>query len=195
MKKKIFTYTSALCIALSPNLALAQDKAEKKEGAETTEKTEAAKADVEVTIEGNDTMQYDVKEFSAKAGQTVKLTFKNVGKLPKAAMGHNIVILKKGTDMAGFATKAMSGGAAKDYMPPDEESMSKILAHTKLLGPGEEEVLTFTAPEAGEYDYLCTFPGHYAVMKGKMKVEAAADKKEEAGEKKEEAGKKMEEAK
>ncbi|MDE0837988.1 MAG: plastocyanin/azurin family copper-binding protein [Kiritimatiellae bacterium] len=39
-----------------------------------------------------------------------------------------------------------------------------------MLGPGEEDVVTFTAPAAGTYNYLCTFPGHYAVMNGVMTV-------------------------
>ena len=51
----------------------------------------------EITISGNDTMQFDVKNFEVTSGKDVKLTFKNVGKLPKIAMGHNLVILKKGS--------------------------------------------------------------------------------------------------
>lgn len=181
MKKTIATYATALLVALSASLATAQDKdKEKKEDPKKPAEKGEKKADVEVTIEGNDTMQYDKKEFTAKAGDTVKLTFKNVGKLPKAAMGHNVVILTKGTDMTAFATKAM-GAAANDYIPQDKETKAKILANTKLLGPGEEETITFTAPDAGEYDYICTFPGHFAVMKGKMKIEAKKkdDKKKE----------------
>ena len=49
-----------------------------------------------VTITGNDTMQFDTKEFTVETGGKVELEFKNIGKLPKIAMGHNLVILKKG---------------------------------------------------------------------------------------------------
>ena len=49
----------------------------------------------EVTITGNDTMQFDVKNFETKAGTKIKLTLKNVGQVPKIAMGHNLVVLKK----------------------------------------------------------------------------------------------------
>ena len=49
----------------------------------------------EITISGNDTMQFDVKNFEVTARNDVKITFKNVGKLPKIAMGHNLVLLKK----------------------------------------------------------------------------------------------------
>ena len=49
----------------------------------------------EIVITGNDTMQFDLKAFEVKAGEKVSLTLKNTGKLPKIAMGHNLVLLKK----------------------------------------------------------------------------------------------------
>jgi azurin len=127
----------------------------------------AMAADVAVTITGNDTMQFDKKAFKVSAGDVVTLTFKNVGKLPIVAMGHNLVILNAGEVIAPFAIAAMTQ-KANDYIPP--AMADKILAKSKLLGPGEEDVLTFTAPAAGTYNYLCTFPGHYAVMNGVMTV-------------------------
>jgi azurin len=47
-----------------------------------------------------------------------------------------------------------------------------VLAHTKLLGPAETDTVTFTAPYvAGDYLYLCSFPGHYSQgTKGFMTV-------------------------
>ena len=59
--------------------------------------------------------------------------------------------------------------AAPNYMPKD---MSKVIAHnTKVLGPGESETVDFTAPTTpGEYPYICTFPGHFATMRGKLIV-------------------------
>ena len=46
-----------------------------------------------------------------------------------------------------------------------------MIASTRLLGPGESEVVIFKAPnETGEYEYVCTFPGHFAMMRGKMIV-------------------------
>ena len=52
-------------------------------------------ADQKITISGNDLMQFDIKEFSVTAGEKVELEFKNIGKMPKIAMGHNLVILKQ----------------------------------------------------------------------------------------------------
>jgi azurin len=127
----------------------------------------AAAGDVlEVTITASDAMQYDKLEISAKAGQKVKLTLKHGGTLAKNVMGHNWVLLAAGTDLAKF-TGAAATAAATEYIPADK---SAILAHTKLVGGGESVTIEFTAPAAGTYDYLCSYPGHYAVMKGKFKV-------------------------
>lgn len=124
-----------------------------------------------VTIESSDLMQFDVKEFKVKAGSKVKLVFKHVGKLPKTSMGHNVVILKKGLKAVQSGSLFMRGGSpANDYVP--ESQKQNVVAHTKLIGGGEQDTIEFTAPvEAGIYEYLCTFPGHFAIMNGKMIVE------------------------
>lgn len=124
----------------------------------------------EVTITANDQMKYDVTAFEVKAGQKVTLTFKNIGTLPKTAMGHNFVLLKQGTDVTTFANAAMAH-AAEGYIPPDMVGMAGVIAFTKLLGPGESDTITFNAPVEGVYDYICTFPGHVILgMRGKMTV-------------------------
>ncbi|MCP9291944.1 azurin [Gracilimonas sp. CAU 1638] len=122
---------------------------------------------VEVTIESNDRMQFDLSEIKVEAGQTVVLTLKHVGKLPKAAMGHNWVLLKQGVDIQTFGAAA-SKAAGNEYIP---EGTDDVIVHTKLIGGGQETTIEFTAPEAGTYDYICSFPGHYALMKGKLIVE------------------------
>lgn len=122
-----------------------------------------------ITITGNDTMQFDLKSFEVKAGEKVELTFKNVGKIPKIAMGHNLVVLKKGISAVAFGQKAMGAGANATNALPDSVKGDTIAA-TKLLGPDETETISFTAPEAGDYEYVCTFPGHFALMRGTMKV-------------------------
>ena len=124
----------------------------------------------EVTITGNDTMQFDVKNFETKAGTKIKLTLKNVGQVPKIAMGHNLVVLKKGITAVAFGQKALGAGAnATNALP--KSLMGDVIAATKLLGPAESETIEFTAPEEpGSYEYVCTFPGHFALMRGTMTV-------------------------
>ena len=121
-----------------------------------------------VALEGNDMMQFNAKTITVPAGSTVKLTLTHTGKQPKAVMGHNFVLLAKGTDYDAF-TKAAIAAKDSDHIPGDMKS--SILAHTKLIGGGETDTIEFAAPEKGEYQFLCSFPGHNALMKGTLIVE------------------------
>jgi azurin len=126
----------------------------------------------EVTIQADDKMRYDMTAFDASPGQKIAVTIKNIGTTPKFSMGHNFVLLDRtintGNVQASFLDKA-SMEASHDYVPPGDKN---VLAHSKLLGPGESEVVTFNAPYIpGEYLYLCSFPGHYSQgTKGFMTV-------------------------
>lgn len=128
-----------------------------------------ASANGAITITGNDQMKFSPTEFEVKAGSEVEVVFRNIGSMPKESMGHNLVIIEKGGDALAFATAAMSH-PDKEHIPPEQED--QVIAHTKILGPGEEETLTFTAPdETGDYPFLCSFPGHAAAgMVGTMTV-------------------------
>ncbi|MDA8453444.1 azurin [Acidovorax sp. GBBC 3334] len=125
-------------------------------------------ADCAVEIEGNDAMQFNKAAISVPQSCkqfTVKL--KHVGKLPKTAMGHNWV-LSKAADQQPVVTDGIAAGAAKDYVAAGDK---RVLAHTKLLGGGESDAVTFStsALKAGEtYAYFCSFPGHAALMKGTL---------------------------
>ena len=123
-----------------------------------------------IEMTGSDRMKYNLEAFSVPAGSLVKLKFRNIGKMPKAAMGHNVVFLKMGVDSGAFATAA-AAARDSDYIPA--ELADQILANTKLLGPGESEIIEFTAPSAsGDYEFLCSFPAHlFAGMRGVMTVE------------------------
>ena len=83
-------------------------------------------------------------------------------------MGHNFVLLKPGTDITAFSISASDAGEAADWIP---DGGSAVIAHTKMLGGGETASVTFMAPEAGSYDFICSFPGHSAMMRGKFIVE------------------------
>lgn len=112
---------------------------------------------------------YNTKELKAKAGQKVKLTFSNTG--AAVPQPHNVCIGKAGSKdrLLAAAMQMMTdpNGMTKGYIPDSPD----LLAHSKLLQPGSSETIEFTAPPAGEYPYLCTFPGHSMLMNGVLKVE------------------------
>jgi len=112
-------------------------------------------------------LMFTETQFTVKAGQAVKLTFTN----PDATQ-HNLVIVEPGAlEEVGIAGNEMAkdpSGLSKGFIPQSK----KILHHTQLIGPDKGEVLRFNAPKKrGVYPYLCTFPGHWIVMKGEMVVE------------------------
>ena len=161
-----------MLLTITGTLLVSCNKTEKEVVVDTPVETEAVTPDVakqdtiKITLNGNDKMQYDLSEIDVYEGQTVVLTLNHTGTMPMASMGHNFVLLKNGTDLEKFEAEAAK--AQKDgYIPTDT---SEIIAHTKLLGGGESDTITFQAPEKGTYDFLCSFPGHYSMMKGKFNV-------------------------
>ena len=121
----------------------------------------------EIILTGNDQMRFNLKEIKVNAGDEVKLTLKHVGKLGIQAMGHNFVLLKPGVKINDFAQKAVDA-KGNDYIP---ENTDDVIVHTKLIGGGEQTTITFDAPKKGVYDFICSFPGHVALMQGKFIVE------------------------
>ena len=126
-----------------------------------------AKGVANVTITSNDGMRFDVRKINVSSGQKVRVTLTHTGKLDKRIMGHNVVFLTNGVKPSAFAVKA-AAARDNDYIP---EGTTEVIAHTKMIGGGETTVIEFIAPEAGTYNYICSFPGHYAMMKGKLIVE------------------------
>ncbi len=121
----------------------------------------------EVYLTGNDKMKYNKTEIRVEEGDKVVLTFEHVGTMSVETMGHNFVLLKKGTDVQEFGQKAAEA-QDNNYIPEDTEA---IIVHTEMLGGGEKTEITFQAPEKGKYDYVCSFPGHLALMRGVFVVE------------------------
>lgn len=169
MKKLILVFAAALAISCGNNKK--EENPEMKIGTNVEESTPAETTDnnvAEVTITGNDQMKYDKSEIHVKAGQKVRLTLKHVGKMAKNVMGHNWTLLTQDADMAAVG-QASATAEATDYIPADMKD--KIIVHTKMLGGGESDTIEFDAPAPGTYTFMCTFPGHYALMNGKFIVE------------------------
>jgi azurin len=113
-------------------------------------------------------MKYDISEFVVEAGRQVELVLENVD-----FMQHNLVIVKPGQkEKVGEAADKLAAdpqGAQQQYIP----KMGEVLFATALVNPEQTVTLRFTAPsEAGEYPFICTFPGHWRIMQGVMKVVA-----------------------
>ncbi|HET7314807.1 plastocyanin/azurin family copper-binding protein [Salinisphaera sp.] len=122
-----------------------------------------------ITIVGRNDLRFSKDHITVAPGQKITVKLVNKSHLPASAMSHNWVLLKSGTDAGAFDNAAQSA-ANNDYMP---KSMSdRIIAHTDMVGGGHSDSVTFTAPsKPGDYEYICTFPGHFrAGMKGTLTV-------------------------
>ena len=111
-------------------------------------------------------MQYDIKEIRAKPGEVLEITLENGD-----TMQHNLLIVAPGK-MAevGVAADRMGEtpeGKACQFVPKS----AAVLAVMGLVDPGKTGTLRFTVPEKpGTYNYVCTYPGHWRMMNGKLKV-------------------------
>jgi azurin len=123
-----------------------------------------------LAISGNDLIQYDKKELSVAADCTqVEVTLTHTGKLPREAMGHNWVLVKAG-DVEAVANDGAAAGLQNNYLKPGD---TRVIAHTKTIGGGQSDSVTFPLSklEKGQsYMYLCSFPGHNALMHGTFKI-------------------------
>src|SRR6056297_51116 len=105
-------------------------------------------------------MRYEVESITASPGEELRIELTTVSNLPPTAMSHNFVLLTADADTDEFARRSLMV-SENDYIEP--ELTDWIIAHTEMLGNGETDSITFTVPEEpGEYDFICSFPGHYA---------------------------------
>ena len=125
-------------------------------------------AECAVTVDSTDQMSYNTKEIVIdKSCKTFTVNLTHSGSLPKNVMGHNWV-LSKTADMAGVATDGMAAGLDKNYL---KDGDTRIIAHTKIIGAGEKDSVTFYVSKlnpAETYEFFCTFPGHNSMMKGSV---------------------------
>lgn len=120
--------------------------------------------DQTITITPEPGLTFDKTSFQVPAGAKVKLVFNN-----DDDMLHNLVITLPG-QLQAVAEAAMDlglSGQEENYVPASND----VLFYTEILQPETSQTVYFTAPEkAGDYDYVCTFPGHWQSMQGTMKV-------------------------
>lgn len=123
-----------------------------------------------VKIKANDAMQYDIKTATVSASCpaiTIELT--HTGKMPVAAMGHNVVVSQTVLYDA-IARDGQKAGAAAGYVPKNDP---RVIAATALIGGGQSTKTTFAGSRlkaGGDYAFYCSFPGHATLMRGKLIV-------------------------
>ena len=104
-------------------------------------------------------MKFDKKNITVQAGSWVRINLVNEGVDP--AMLHNIVFVKYGTRKE-VAKQSIEAGPDLQFVPKS----SDVIAYSDLADPGETVVLEFEAPEKGNYEFICTYPGHSEIMRG-----------------------------
>lgn len=111
-----------------------------------------------------------LEAIEAEPGEEIRIRLTTVSNLPASAMSHNLAIVDLGTDLEDFARQSVTA-RDNEYIAPAYED--QVIAATAMLGDGETDTITFTVPdEPGEYDYVCTFPGHFqGGMVGKLIVQ------------------------
>ncbi len=119
---------------------------------------------LEIASKG-DALEYDKTSFEVPAGSKVTLNLKNNAS-PGSGVHHNWVLVRPGT-IDAVAADGIAAGEANDYLKPND---NRVIAHTKMAKEGEIVSVTFDAPAPGTYDFLCSFPGHATLMRGKFTV-------------------------
>lgn len=132
-------------------------------------KKPATVANCATTIESNDAMQYNVDAITVPSScSKFTINLKHVGKLPVAAMGHNVVV-STASDMPGIARDGMT--VTPEHIKAGD---SRVLAASKMIGGGESTSVTFDVSKikaGGPFKFFCSFPGHLALMQGNIAVQ------------------------
>ena len=118
-------------------------------------------------LEGNDAMQYNVKNIDVpKSCTEFTINLKHTGKMPVAAMGHNVVVASA-ADMNGVAADGAT--VQPDHVKAGD---TRVIAHSGMVGGGESTSVKFEVSKiaAGGFNFFCTFPGHSALMNGTLTV-------------------------
>ena len=117
--------------------------------------------EISIELSSSDNMLFDKKFIYVNSRQKITLTLNHTGQVDKKIMGHNLNKKKKGVDVTDYATRAMSA-RDNEYIAEGDDA----IAYTKIIGGGQSDTIIFDAPQKGSYTYICSFPGHYGIMRG-----------------------------
>ena len=161
MKKLLSLYIILLCLSCGT-----EPKKEKFSYDRVKEEPKEVVDSNTIILNSNDQMLFDKSVLKAKAGEEVSLLLNHTGKIGKEFMGHNFVLLKNDVDVDDFAQAAMLA-KENEYIPDGDDT----IAYTSMIGGGESDKISFTVDKPDTYVFLCTFPGHYQIMRGEFIVE------------------------
>ncbi len=172
MKRKSLTIIAILGLLVSTSCGEAKKEPVKKETKKVEVQEKEAEPEVkqivEITVEAvGESMAeiaFEPKSLSIPKNSRVKLTLKNVSSA--AGMLHNFVLVELGTGQE-IATAGIKAGNENNFIPKDK----RVIAGSAVADLGESVTIEFDAPKAGSYHYICTYPGHYPMMIGRMNVE------------------------
>ena len=123
----------------------------------------------EIKIEGSDMMKYDVAEITLDTScDLTKISLKHAGKLPINAMGHNVVIVEE-KNLSKITQQINFSLVEKGYLPESED----IIFISAMVGGGDTTELEMDMSKLDKtksYVFFCSFPGHWALMRGKIKI-------------------------
>lgn len=105
-------------------------------------------------------LSYDITELNAKAGTEFTLEYINDSNMP-----HNVVFVNSEGDINPVGIAALQA-LDTEYIPMDMEE--NMFAWTELARPDDTVYVTVTVPEPGTYPYICTYPGHFTMMQGRL---------------------------
>jgi azurin len=127
----------------------------------------AAAATCSADLEGNDAMKYNLSNIDVpKSCSTFTINLKHTGKLATNVMGHNVVVAKT-ADIAAIGADGAKAGLAADYVKPGD---TRVVAHSNVVGGGQSSSVSIPVARlnGGPYSFFCSFPGHWALMKGTL---------------------------
>ncbi|MEX1011170.1 MAG: plastocyanin/azurin family copper-binding protein [Balneolaceae bacterium] len=112
-------------------------------------------------------LSYDITEIEAAREITFTIRFDN----SESTMPHNVVFVESEEDIMPVGVASLQF-YEQEYIPYETDEMEKIFAYSSLAIPGNIVYLTVVVPkEPGSYPYICTYPGHFTQMQGRLIVD------------------------
>lgn len=113
-------------------------------------------------------MKYNLTQVTAKPGEALEFVLENPD-----SMQHNLLLVQPGkmaeAGVAGDKMGETAEGKARHFVP-DSPIVLEVMG---LIDPGKTGRLFFFAPlKPATYPYVCTYPAHWRMMNGKLKVQA-----------------------